>query len=70
MALDSTNNALQVQIAPDDVSSPARAHTKMAVTDAGVGIGIGHPQGGAKLHALGDVRIDGGLSANYPGLAP
>lgn len=42
----------------------------MAVTEAGVGIGIGYPQGGAKLQVLGDVRIDGDISANHPVLAP
>ena len=28
------------------------------------------PQNGAKLHVLGDVRIDGGISAYHPALAP
>ena len=69
VACDSTRNALQMQMAPDDTTSPTWAHTQMAATDAGVGIGIGDPQGGAKLHVLGNVRIDGGLSANHPALA-
>lgn len=65
VALDSTSKSLQVQMAPDDATSPTWAHTKMAVTEAGVGIGIGYPQGGAKQDVLGDVRIDGGISANH-----
>lgn len=38
-ALDLTSNSLQVQIAPDDATIPTWGHTKMAVTEAGVGIG-------------------------------
>lgn len=70
VALDSTSNALQVRIAPDDATSPTWAHTKMAMTEASVGIGIGYPQGSAKLQVLGDDRIYGRLSANHPVLAP
>lgn len=68
-ALDSTRNALQVQITPYYPTTPRWAHTKMAVTEAGVGIGIGFPQGCSKLHVVGDVRIDGVTSANHPALA-
>lgn len=61
VALASTNNALQNQMAPDDATTPTWAHTKTAMTQDGVGIGIGYPQNGEKLHDLGDVRIVGGL---------
>ena len=70
VALDATRNALQVQLAPDDATVPTWAPTNMAVTEAGVGVGIGYPHGGATLHVLGDVRIDGGVSANNLVLAP
>lgn len=61
VASDSTSNALQVHIAPDDATTPTWAHTKMAVTQDGVGIGIWYPQHGAKLHVLGGGSYRRGL---------
>ena len=58
------------QIAPDGDTSPTWVQTQLAMSEANVGVGIGDPQGGAKLHVVGGVRIDGDISANHPALAP
>lgn len=70
VALDSTSTRLHVHIAPGDDTTPTWVRTQMAVFEAGVGVGIGFPQGGSNLHVVGYVRIYGGISANHPALAP
>ena len=56
VASHTEQGAFSMQQAPDDNTDPTWQHTKLSVTSTGaVGIGIGVPQDGARLHVLGDV---------------
>ena len=68
--IDSRSGAMRFEVTPDLAADPTHLNTRMTIMpDGRVGIGI-EPQGSDRLHVLGDVRIDGGLSANHPALAP
>lgn len=68
--IDSRSGAIRFEVTPDLAAYPTHLNTRMTIMpDGRVGIGI-EPQGSARLHVLGDVCIDGGLSANQPALTP